>query len=92
MSLLTDAIEKGLVIFGEQRFRLLEASCGGACHDGLTDERSKPVVLPVQPRKAHPSGPSVAPDAEHMAAPTNAAFVRKALPNRSRPHMAQRVT
>ena len=26
--------------------------------------------------------------AEHMAAPTNAALVRKALPTRSRPHMA----
>ena len=26
--------------------------------------------------------------AEHMAAPTNAAFVRKTLPTRSRPHMA----
>jgi len=26
--------------------------------------------------------------AEHMAAPTNAAFVRKALPTRGRPHMA----
>src|SRR5271156_6565636 len=27
--------------------------------------------------------------AEHMAAPTNAALVRKALPTRSRPHMTQ---
>jgi len=27
--------------------------------------------------------------AEHMAAPTNAARVKKALPTRSRPHMAQ---
>src|SRR6478672_3970525 len=26
--------------------------------------------------------------AEHMAAPTNAAYVRKSLPTRSRPHMA----
>jgi hypothetical protein len=45
--LLTDAVEKGLVIFGEQWFRLLRLLAAEVCHDGPTEGRSEPAFLSV---------------------------------------------
>jgi hypothetical protein len=44
---LTDAVEKGLVIFGEQWFRLLRLLAAEVCHDGPTEGRSEPAFLSV---------------------------------------------
>jgi transposase len=48
-SLRADAFEKGHVIFDEQWFHLPRDSAAEIFHDGSTDGRSEPVVLPVQP-------------------------------------------
>jgi hypothetical protein len=42
-----DAVEKGLVIFGEQWFRLLRLLAAEVCHDGPTEGRSEPAFLSV---------------------------------------------